>query len=243
MEGPPSQKALRALQGGPPAAGPSPSVRPGLRETPGRPTFCTVVPVVSFDSTCPVIRYHRIEINVNSISLLSRTETKCCDILKHLSELAKIRTRPSPFFLHSSSPVNAIPVQLTEQEENEGTAGRTLCPDGSRAGPGLWGDIRLQGEGLSHPRITCQSRCCSAGARETRWTPGCAVRPTGPTAPGPTALCGADPGPARPVLRGRDKQEREPEARLLAVVAVVLRTEGDPVFASQSAQGSPLKQQ
>lgn len=126
MEGPPSQKALRALQGGPPAAGPSPSVRPGLRETPGRPTFCTVVPVVSFDSTCPVIRYHRIEINVNSISLLSRTETKCCDILKHLSELAKIRTRPSPFFLHSSSPVNAIPVQLTEQEENEGTGESSL---------------------------------------------------------------------------------------------------------------------
>lgn len=150
MEGPPSQKALRARQGGPPAAGPSLSVRPGLRETPGRPTFCTVVPVVSFDSTCPVIKYHRIEINVNSISLLSRTKTKCCDILKHLSELAKIRTRPSPFFLHSSAQYMSF--QFSSQNRRGTKAqGRALCPDGSRAGPGLWGDVRLQGEGLSSP--------------------------------------------------------------------------------------------
>lgn len=128
MEGPPSQKALRALQGGPPAAGPSPSVRPGLRETPGRPTFCTVVPVVSFDSTCPVIKYHRIEINVNSISLLSRTETKCCDILKHLSELAKIRTRPSPFFLHSSAQYMSFQFSSQNRRRTKARQGELFVP-------------------------------------------------------------------------------------------------------------------
>lgn len=203
MEGPPSQKALRALQGGPPAAGPSPSVRPGLRETPGRPTFCTVVPVVSFDSTCPVIKYHRIEINVNSISLLSRTKTKCCDMLKHLSELAKIRTRPSPFFLHSSAQYMSF--QFSSQNRRRTKAqGRALCPDGSRAGPGLWGDIRLQGEGLSHPRITCQSRCCSAGARETRWTP--TDRP-GPPLRGPPLCAGRTR--TSPTCAPRQRQARE----------------------------------
>lgn len=83
-------------------------------------------------------------------------------------------------------------------------------------------------------------------SRLLRWCEGnvlaCGRLPTRPpalepAALGPAALRGAG---ARPVLRGRDRLEREPEARLLAVV---LRTEGYPVLASPSAQESPWKQQ
>lgn len=47
------------------------SVHPSQRETPGKPTFYMIFPVILFPSN-PTIKYYKIEItNINSLSLLS----------------------------------------------------------------------------------------------------------------------------------------------------------------------------